>query len=105
MHLEQGNYISTLATRQDRTRDSSVFDEHNRRQRIMEYRRTLSDEDFTGSRDNLGPLPCSLLIRINLKCFSQPVKTEIKKGSASENAGPRKVKRYAYISKVIKENG
>jgi hypothetical protein len=69
-----------LQPRQDSTQDSSVFDKHNRRRRSTEYRRTPSDQDFTGSRDNLGPSPGSLVIRIKLKCLSQLVRTEIKKG-------------------------
>jgi hypothetical protein len=84
-----------LQPRQDPTRDSSVllFNEHNRRQRITEYRRTPSDQDFTRSRENLEPSPGSLVILIKLKCLSPLVRTEIKKGLASDNAGPYKVKK------------
>ena len=56
-----------------------MVNDHNRRRRIMEYCRTPSDQDFTRSRDNLGPSPGSLVIRIKLKCLSQPVRTEIKR--------------------------
>ena len=69
-----------LQPRQNPTQDSSVFEEHNIRQRSTEYRRTPSDQDFTESRDNLGPSPGSLVILIKLKCLSQPIRTENKKG-------------------------
>ena len=40
-------------------------------------RRTPSHQDFfKESRDNLGPSPGSLVIRIKLKWLSQPIRTE-----------------------------